>query len=409
VIKFIILFICLISTFSYAVEQSLKGLIDTRFVYVTGNSQSYVQGGYGKFNFDFISQLTLAQLGLQYEVKWDNNISFHAVGNLFLDGENNGAGLTEIFISHKSLPNKNGWRVKSKAGVFYPKISLENIATAWSTPYTLTSSSLNNWVGEELRHSGIQLSLDKLGKFSKSRHNFSFDITLFQNNDTTGAIIAWHGWTLGNRQTLLHEKLTVPFFDARKTTLSEQADESDPFIELDNRWGTHLTTTWKYSNYLTILGGIYNNNVDSDIVKLGQYTWDTEFKHLGIKYNFNKKLQLISQYMKGSTYMQSPYGERVVENDFNNGFILFRYLQNKSQYALRLEEFEVKDLDSTLGDNNQEYGKSITLSYRYRLTKGCFVQIEYNWINSLRPSRVYLKQKEKFIEQQVQFAFKHYF
>lgn len=217
-IKFIVISFLLISSDIYSAEQSFKGLVDTRVVSVEYDTQSYLSGNYGKFNFDSDTPFTLAQLGLQYTMKWENNLSFHAVGNIYIDGRNNGIGLTEAFLSYRNLPNQNGWRIKSKIGVFYPKISFENIATAWSTPYTLTSSSLNNWVGEELRHSGFQLTLDKLGKFNKSQHNFSFDISLFQNNDTAGAMLSWHGWTLGNRQTLLNEKLVVQPFAARSTT-----------------------------------------------------------------------------------------------------------------------------------------------------------------------------------------------
>jgi len=408
-VKIIISTFALLSTSIFAIEHEFKGLIDARLISVSDDNKSYLEGDYGKYNYSADTDLTLAQLGVQYALKWENNLALHVVGNLYLDGVNNGLGLTEAFISYKSLPNQNGWRIKSKTGIFYPNISLENIATAWSTPYTLTSSSLNNWVGEELRHSGVQLSLDKLGKFSKSSHNFSFDLALFQNNDTTGAMLSWHGWTIGNRQTLLHEKLVVQPFAAREETLSAQADNSDPFIELDNRWGAHFTSSWKYHNYLTVSGGIYDNNADASIVKSGQYTWDTKFKHIGIKYNFNKRIQLISQYMAGSTFMQSPYGDKVVENDFSNGFIMLRYLQNKNQYALRAEEFSVTDFDSTVGDNNNEYGKSITLSYRYRLSKRSFIHTEYNWINSSRPARWYLKQDIDLIEQQVQLAFRHYF
>lgn len=408
-VKIIISTFALLSVNAFAIEHEFKGLIDARLVSVSDESTSYIEGGYGKYNNSADTQLTLSQLGLQYTAKWENNINVHVVANAYLDGINNGIGLTEAFISYKSLPNQTGWRIKSKAGIFYPNISLENIATAWSTPYTLTSSSLNNWVGEELRHTGIQLSVDKLGKFTKSSHNFSFDFALFQNNDTTGAMLSWHGWTIGNRQTLLHEKLVVQPFAARESTLSAQAANSDPFIELDNRWGAHLTSSWKYRNYLIVSAGIYDNNADASIVKSGQYTWDTKFEHLGIKYNFNKQIQFLAQYMTGSTFMQSPYGDKVVENDFNNGFIMFRYLQNKNQYALRFEEFAVKDFDATVGDNNNEYGKSITLSYRYKLNKRSFIHSEYNWVNSSKPARWYIKQDIDLIENQLQLAFRHYF
>ncbi|SFB99536.1 hypothetical protein [Pseudoalteromonas denitrificans] len=404
--KFIILL--LFSPVILSAEQSLNGIIDSRFVAVSDDQESYLNGGYGKFSYDSNAQLALAQLGLQYSAQWENNISVHVIGNAFSDGSYNGIGLTEVFLSYKGLPSEGGWRLKSKAGVFYPKISLENIATAWSTPYTLTSSSLNNWIGEELRHTGFELSLNKLGKFSNSQHNFNLDLAFFKNNDTAGALLSWHGWTIGSRQTLLNEKLIVQPFAARETALSAQAGKSDPFLELDNRWGRHLAGSWQYRT-LQFSVGIYDNNADPSIVKAGQYTWDTNFLHFGFKYKLNKQTQLISQYMNGSTFMQSPYGNKVVDNDFSNGYIMLSHFWNEHQIAMRAEEFNVTDLDSTWGDNNQEYGKGLSLSYRYKLNKRSFIQTELNWLQSKRPSRWYLKQEINLTEHQFQVAFRHYF
>ena len=285
---------------------------------------------------------------------------------------------------------------------------MENIATAWSTPYTLTSSTINNWLGEELRHTGFEFSLDKLGKFSKSDHDFSADLSLFQNNDTTGAMLAWHGWTLGNRQTLLHEKLIVQPFFARTGDLKNQAAQSDPFIELDNRWGAHIVGHWRFKNQLKVNIGYYDNNVDPDVVKEGQYTWSTKFIHLGFKYKLNKTIELVGQYMQGSTYMQSPYGDKVVDNDFRSAFLMLRKHWRKHHLAFRVEEFSVDDFDQTVGDNNAEYGKALTLSYRYKLTKQSFILTEYNWLNSTRASRYYVGQPVNLIENQIQLAYRIY-
>jgi len=408
---FVILLIAFVSA-SEAAEHKLKSLIDIRIFQVNGtaDSESYLNGNYGKFSFDEGEGVNLAQLGLQYHLDWENGFSATVIANGYSGSAGDTAfGITEAFINFKSLPNIKGWRYKIKAGLFYPKISMENIATAWSSPYTLTSSALNNWLGEELRHSGVELTLDKLGKFSNSKHDFSADISFFQNNDTLGAMLAWHGWTIGNRQTLLSENLIVQPFKARKDLLSEQAANSDPFLELDNRWGTHIVGHWRYNNIWKANFGYYNNNADPKIVKEGQYTWSTEFVHLGIKYKLNKQMEIIGQYMQGSTYMQSPYGDKVVDNDFQSAFIMLRKFWQNHHVALRVEEFSVNDFDQTLGDNNNEYGKGVTVSYRFKLATGSYIQAEYNWINSTRPSRYYVWQPVRLIEEQAQIAYRYYF
>ncbi|MBA6302405.1 outer membrane beta-barrel protein [Colwellia sp. MB02u-14] len=401
----------LISSKIWSAESTFKGIIDVRAYYVnnTRHAQSYLQGGYGKFRYNAGSGLALGQLGLQYQLSWDNNWSAMIVANAFADKENINIGLTEGYLQYKGLPNVQGWRIKSKIGVFYPQISMENVSTAWSTPYTLASSSLNNWIGEELRSTGINFTIEKLGKATKSPHTFSMDFALFQNNDSAGAMLTWHGWTMGSRQTLLQEKLTVQNFPARNATLSEQAANSDPFIELDNRLGGHFSVTWRYQNALKVNLGFYDNQAEEGLVEEGQYTWTTTFSHLGIKYKVAPQWEIIGQYMQGNTDMKSPYGVDIVNGKFNNAFVLIRKKWQSSHLAFRLEHFDVDDRDDTLGDNNNESGNGASLAYRYKLTQHSFVMVEYNWLKSDRPSRHYEHQAVELIERQYQLAYRYYF
>ena len=50
---------------------------------------------------------------------------------------------------------QSAWRSNLKIGAFYPPISLEHRASGWTNPYTISSSALNTWVGEELRTIGV--------------------------------------------------------------------------------------------------------------------------------------------------------------------------------------------------------------------------------------------------------------
>ncbi|REL32100.1 hypothetical protein [Thalassotalea euphylliae] len=394
-----------------AADASIKGLVDLRFYNVNSSADgnSYLKGDYGKFRFDDGAGVAVGQLGLQYHVDWENNVSLTLVGNGFADRGNNAIGLTEGYLSYKGVPSEKGWRWQSKLGIFYPQISMENIATAWSTPYTLTSSTINNWIGEELRSTGGQLTLEKLGKFTDSAHSFGATVSLFQNNDPAGAMLAWHGWTIGSRQTLLHEKLRIPYFPALSGELDEQARDSDPFRELDDRWGVHVAASWRYDRALRVNIGYYDNHAQEGIVKQGQYTWTTEFSHIGVKYRLAKQWEVIGQYMQGSTYMTSPTFEDVVNNDYDSGFMMLRHFWANHHLALRLEHFNVDDLDDTQGDNNNENGNAISMAYRYRLNKKSFMLAEYNWIDSDRQARAYLDQPIELIERQFQIGYRYYF
>ena len=408
---FLIIIAASITNSVWSIEHSFKGIVDVRAYYVDNNSdaKSYLAGDYGKYRYDAGSGFALGQLGIQYHLSLNNYWSVNVIGNAFANKGNNNIGFTEGYIRYKGMPSANGWRVSSKIGVFYPSISLENISTAWSTPYTLTTSSLNNWIGEELRNTGVSLKIDKLGKMTKSPHTLSAEISLFQNNDPAGAMLAWHGWTIGSRQTLLQEKLIVQNFPAREGMLAAQAPKSDPFMELDNRWGGHLSATWRYENTFKLNAGYYDNRAEEGLVEDGQYTWTTSFSHLGLKYKLAPQLELIGQYMQGNTYMTSPFGLRVVDNDFDNAFLMLRKGWDNSHIALRVEHFNVDDLDELIGDNNNESGNGVSLAYRYKLARQSYIMAEYNWLNSDRPSRYYEHHPVELIERQYQIAYRYYF
>ncbi|WP_421974765.1 hypothetical protein [Pseudoalteromonas sp. SSM20] len=395
---------------SFALDANLKGIVDLRAYHVASDdSESYLAGNYGKYRFNDGSGLALGQLGAHLDLEFNSTWSATVVANAFANKGNSAIGITEGYLNYKSLPTSSGWRIKSKLGVFYPTISFENVATAWSTPYSLTSSSLNNWVGEELRNTGINLSLEKLGKFSNSKHDFSADVSLFKNNDPAGAMLAWHGWTIGSRQTLLHEKLIVQDFPARNAKLKFQAAESDPFLELDDRFGLHISANWKYDNKLKLNFGFYDNFAKEGVVENGQYTWTTEFIHSALKYRFAKEWEVIAQYMQGNTYMTSPYKEKVVDNDFDNAFVMLRHFWSNHHIAARFEHFNVDDLDDLWGDNNNEQGNAFSFAYRYKLSKQSFLLTEFNYIDSHRPSRWYLSQAIDKKETQYQIGYRYYF
>ncbi len=395
---------------TFAVETSVKGLVDLRAYHVDSDgADSYLKGDYGKFRYDDGSGFAVGQLAGQLHLDWQNNWSATIVGNIFADEGNEAIGLTEAYFHYKGLPSAEGWRFKSKIGIFYPAISLENVATAWSTPYTLTSSSLNNWVGEEFRNTGVNFSIEKIGRFSGSNHSFSADISLIQDNDPAGAMITWHGWTIGSRQTLLQERLKLPYFPARQDILADQAGESDPFLELDDRWGVHVAANWKYKNIAKVNIGYYDNHAEKGVVVDGQYTWTTEFTHLGIKWKFDKEWELMAQYMTGNTLMLSPTRIRVVDNKFDNAFVMLRHFWDQHHIALRVEHFNVDDFDETWGDNNEETGDSFTLSYRYQFDRRNYLLTEYNWVDSERWARTYVGQQEELIERQFQIGYRHYF
>jgi len=391
-------------------EYKLHGVLDIRAT-AANTLKSYVSGGYGKFNSHNGANLSLAQAGGEFVVEWDMGISAHIVANAYSDENNTTLGLTEAFLTYRALPNDAGYRWQTKAGIFYPEISLENNAFAWASRNTLNSSAINTWLGEEIRVLGSEVALTRLGKFNNNAFDITLAATAFVNNDPAGALLSWHGWAIGNRQTLWTESKAIPDFRARMAgyDLNKQAANSDPFLELDNKWGYHLRTKVKFHNKGQIAVGYYNNNATPYMVENGQYGWRTRFYHLGLTWRLPVALELSAQYLSGDTLMQNPYRVDIVNNDYKSGFVALSKRIEKHRMTIRIEEFSITDKDLTAGDNNNEYGKAATVNYSYRFRKPWFLSLEYNWIDSRRSARIYTQHAIDLTERQWQLATRYFF
>ena len=59
-------------------------------------------------------------------------------------------GITEAYLQFRPYPHA-GYRLRVKAGAFYAPVSLENRASGWESPYTLSYSAINSWLATEVR------------------------------------------------------------------------------------------------------------------------------------------------------------------------------------------------------------------------------------------------------------------
>lgn len=398
------------TNYTLAAEFKANGIVDMRLS-SNDSSKSYLSGGYGKFSSNSSAALSIPQLAGEFKVLWDNGFSANLVVNSYSENNQSDIGMTEAYLRYKSLPNSAGYRWENRTGVFYPKISLENEAFAWASINTLNSSTLNTWVGEETKLLGTQAKITRLGRQNGDDFDLSLSASIFANNDPSGALLSWHGWTMSNRQTLWQQSRAFPQMPASEPggMLQDQAKRSNAFLEIDNRLGYQLQFDWNQHKKGKFNIGYYDNRAKPYIVKNGQYGWGTKFIYGGTHWRLAKDLSLTAQVLKGSTLMQSPNRVDVVNNDYQSAFVSVTKKRKKSRYTLRLEEFSVTDNDSTAGDNNNEYGKAATFNYTYRYSKPWFLSFEYNWIKSNRPSRAYQNQAVDLTEQQVQLAARYFF
>jgi hypothetical protein len=409
-LKYRLLVLGMLSVNVLALETSVQGVIDIRLS-KTNSATSYLSGGQGKFGHNDGAYFSLAQAGIELIASSDSGWSGHLVANAFADDQGNHAGVTEAFVKYKGLPNASGYRWQNRTGIFYPNISLENDAYAWASKHTLNASTLNTWLGEEIRVLGSEFTLTRLGRMHQVDYDLSLSATIFANNDPAGALLAWHGWSQSSRQTIWTQTPEIAWFPARKKgySLYWQAAHSDPFLELDHRLGGHVQAEWRWHGHGELSAGYYDNRAKPYVFKNGQYGWHTRFYHLGMRWQLPEAIKLTAQYLSGETLMQNSYRRDVVYNQFNNGFVSLSKRWQAHLLTFRVEHFSVTDQDQTMGDDNNESGRGFTLNYSYRLSKPIFLSFEYNWLQSDRAAHRYSNLATIFTEQQWQLALRYFF
>ena len=114
--------------------------------------------------------------------------------------------MIEAFL-HASTALGDSGALELQLGHFILPTSRENVEVAWASPYTLTFSALNSWIGEEMRLTGL------LGSYELTTgggHSLRLGASVFGGNDTNGALLAWRGWSMGDRLTAFDEPVPLP-------------------------------------------------------------------------------------------------------------------------------------------------------------------------------------------------------
>ncbi|MBT8099926.1 MAG: hypothetical protein KJO82_09255, partial [Gammaproteobacteria bacterium] len=126
---------------------------DLGYVWLSGRP-SWTGGSVGKFRYQD-DGAQLSRSFLDYRGRWTDTLDAHIVLEGYDDELGAAVDFTEAYLEWRPVP-RSATRYRLKIGAFYPRISLENEAAGWSSPYTLNSSAINTWVAEELRSFGAE-------------------------------------------------------------------------------------------------------------------------------------------------------------------------------------------------------------------------------------------------------------
>jgi hypothetical protein len=295
-----------------------------------------------------------------------------------------GIGVTEAWLNWSPLP-VSGYRIRARAGVFYPAMSLENTDLAWTSPYTSSFSAINSWIAEEVKTRAVELSVSRPGRFFNSNYSIQWVAALFQGNDPAGSILTWRGFALHNLQTAIGERVDFANYPsiAAGGIVEPQPAWVEPNRELDHKTGYYLGAHWLYQDLTEVRLYWYDNRAEPTTFKHGQYGWDSRFISLAVQHQLSEQWRLLAQYLDGETLM----GQNIVAADYRSSYLMLNYQLERHSVSARYDHFHVTDKDQTPTDDNNGRGHSWTLNWTYQLTEQLNVAIEHTDLTSAQPNR----------------------
>lgn len=367
--------------------------IDLRAIASDG-ARSYLDGGLGDLQYD--SQHAGARLGgvwLDYNGSVQDVLHFvvDAVG--YGDGNRFPLDLTQAFVEWRPFPI-GLWRSRVKVGAFYAPISFENWLVGWRSPYTLSFSAINTWVGEELRTIGAEYDLDWLGRQRGYPWQLGLTASLYGWNDPAGTLMAVRGWALDDRQTTLFGRIG--------------AAGSGPVDGLREFYGNfgggpgyYVGANAKYQGSLELRALHYDNLVNPDAYSaaLGNFAWHTYFDSAGASWTPTRHWTVISQWLTGDTCV----GSEPACYEFSSAFLLGSWQLGPDRLSARYDGFQMHSESGPYPNFNR--GHAWTFAYEREFNSHFSVALEELRVNSSLSARMFVREPEVLAENELQLAF----
>ena len=325
--------------------------LDTRLM-TSDAGRSFMDGGLGTTRFDRNdSGMQLGRLRLALSSPLGELWSAHLDASVWDDKDRSPVGVTEAYLQFRPYP-RAGYRLRVKAGAFYAPISLENRAAGWESPYTLSYSAINTWLGVETRTIGLEGQLDWLG--TRTGHVFDLGLTggVFGWNEGAGVVLAGNGFMLHDRQTPVFGRVGPPGVGVL------------PFQQFDGRAGVYAGVEGRWLDRVVLRFLRYDNRADAtsmDTVS-GAIAWNTRFNSAGLRIESGTGWTGIVQWLQGETYIEPAPGLDLAW-PFRAQFALLSKRFGRQTLSARYDRFEV---DSNLPDGDgRQTGHAWTAAWMF--------------------------------------------
>jgi hypothetical protein len=290
------------------------------------------------------------------------------------------AGVLEAYAETNLTADSEQFRIR--AGHFFLPTSRENRSALWTSPYTLSLSAINSWIGEEVRPTGVELEW----KHSNSHGILTTAATAFRDNDTSGTLLGWRGWSVGDRLGVYGETVPLPPITGFARWFPSQRKGTQPFgRDLDGRTGFAARLRWSQPGRMTMQAAHFDNRGDRNLYR-DQYAWNTRFDLIGADFGSVDRTSVAAEYMRGSTGMGNDTRPAFVDADFNAFYVLVSHKLGKERFTTRYDVFGIDERDHSRGESSEDRGRSWTLTWMHDLGDHMRTAIEFTQVTGTHPA-----------------------
>ena len=365
-------------------------VLDGRLV-TTPPSVSFLDGGLGKTRYGqepraIEAKLAQAALLGRVELRPDLSIRVHAN----VDAEHNfnrRVDLIEGVIRYNPAIGDTT-SLDVRAGVFFPTVSLENTDMAWLSPYTISFSAINSWIGEEVRSLGAEAG----PSFRINQAQLRLFGSIIRGNDPNGTLLAWRGFALHDRVSGFSDRLPLPAlksFDL-PNLFPDQPPHVQPMREVDQKWTWSTGLSLTHPKYR--IKAVYQPQTANPAAFDGeQYAWRTGYRALGASRSVGP-VEFLAQGLDGETRMGlAASGRNAVIAKFQAAYFMASWTDSdaaRHRLTARYDVFRVRDRDEfRIEDPNDESGSAWTFAYAFAPASHHRITAELVRIDSTRTNR----------------------
>ena len=379
-------------------DVSINGYGEFRAVLPSAQS-AWTEGGLGKLQFDGgghrgidLMSDAVADLRVQAMPELSGFASLRLAPN-----QKTALDVTQAYARLQPVATA-AWNLSVKLGAFFPPVSLENEGVGWTSPWTITPSAINSWVGDELKTIGGELTLE----WRTAWGALGLTGAVYAWNDPAGALLADRGWAFDDHPVGLLDNVRLPNALATRVRAPIPLWEQ-PFREIDNEPGWYAGLSWRQNDWGRVALLRYENRANPALARGGEFAWRTEFTSLGVE-TYLGDIVILAQAMSGLTEI-APVPTFNSTTNFQSAYLLAGTYLGDWRLAARIDGFATQEHHpGAFGVNLSEHGTALALAATWSPERWLRVTAEVLYVASLRGERAAVGLPARVNESQLQIA-----